>query len=191
MLYKFARFVFSIYFFICNKVSVRGYENIPQSEGVILCSNHIHWFDPLLLGVYIKRKIYFMAKAELFKKKFFAIILKGINAFPVKRGTADIYAIKTSLKLVRNGHVLGIFPEGTRSKDGNLLPAEPGAALIAVKSDVPTVPVRITGSYRFRGKLIISIGKPIAFSEYKNKKISNEDMNRLSQLIMSEIGRLA
>lgn len=191
MLYKIVKFIGTIYFFIFNKVRVLGADNIPKSGGLILCSNHIHWLDPLLMGVYIKRKIFFMAKAELFKNHFFAMILKGINAFPVKRGTADISAIKKSLKVIKNGRILGIFPEGHRSKDGNLLPAEPGVALISLKTDAPVVPMRINGNYKFLGKLYITIGKPIIFSEYRDKKLSMDEMSKLSQLVMDEIAKLA
>jgi 1-acyl-sn-glycerol-3-phosphate acyltransferase len=191
MLYKLGKVLFSIYFFIFNKVIVHGCENIPNTGGFVLCSNHIHWLDPLLMGAYIKRNINFMAKAELFKSKFFAIILNGINAFPVKRGSPDISAIKTSLKIIKNGHVLGIFPEGTRSKDGNLKPAEPGVALIALKAQAPVIPMRIKGNYRPGGKLLISIGKPIEFGEQNSKKLSMDEMIRISQNIMDEIGKLA
>lgn len=191
MLYRIAKIIFAVYFFFVNKVTVQGQENIPANGGLILCSNHMHWMDPILMGVYIKRKICFMAKVELFKKKIFAMILKGIHAFPVKRGTADITAIKNSFKALKNGQVLGMFPEGTRSKDGSILPAEPGVALISTKADVPVVPMRINGSYKFSGRLYITIGKPIYFKEYKDKKLSTEEMSKLSQIVMDEISRLA
>jgi 1-acyl-sn-glycerol-3-phosphate acyltransferase len=191
MLYKFARFIFKVYLLIFNRITIKGYENIPQSGGLIICSNHIHWLDPILIAVYIKRKISYMAKAELFKNKFFAIILKGINVFPVKRGTADIAAIKNSLKLIKNGNVLGIFPEGTRSKDGNLKPAEPGVALIAIKTQAPVIPIRISGSYKIFDSINLTFGKPISFIEYGETKLSGEQINELSQLIMKEIGKLA
>lgn len=191
MLYRFTRFVFFLYFSIFNKVSVVGSENIPPSGGVMICANHISNFDPLLVGVYAtKRKVHFMAKAELFKNKFFAIILKGINAFPVKRGKGDISAIKTSFKILNNGEVLGLFPEGKRSKSGKILPAEPGAAMIAIKTDVPVVPIRIKGSYKLFRRLDIFVGKPISFSQYTGKKLSMDEINELSQTIMKEIRNL-
>jgi 1-acyl-sn-glycerol-3-phosphate acyltransferase len=171
-------------------VAVYGHENIPEKGGIIICSNHIHWLDPMLIGAFIKRKINFMAKIELFENKFFAIILKGINAFPVRRGTADIHAIKNSLKIIKNGEVLGTFPEGTRSKDGELKPAEHGVALISVKTDAPVIPIKISGSYKLFGGLNVSIGKSVIFTEYKNHKLSSDQVNELSQLIMKEIGTL-
>lgn len=190
MLYNFAKAIFSAYFSIFSKVKIEGTENIPDTGGVILCPNHIHWMDPILVAVYIKRKVHFMAKAELFKNKFFAMILKDIGAFPVKRGTGDISAIKTSLKVIKNGEVLGIFPEGTRSRSGKLLPAEPGVALISIKTHAPIIPIRITGSYGIFNRLNVYIGKPMTYSDYEGKKLSNDEICELSQTIMKEISKL-
>lgn len=190
-MYKFVRFIFLVYFYIFNRVTVQGYENIPDSAGIIICPNHIHWLDPMLIGVHIKRKINYMAKAELFKNKLLSFLLKCINAFPVKRGTGDITAIKTSLRLIKNGQALGIFPEGTRSRDGKLMHAEPGAVLLSIKAKAPIIPVRISGSYRIFGRLNISIGKPIAFAEYNNKKLTAQEINSLSQKIIEGIINLA
>jgi 1-acyl-sn-glycerol-3-phosphate acyltransferase len=190
MLYRFVKFVFRIYFSIFNRVTVKGFENIPEYGGIIICSNHINWLDPILLGAYLKRKINFMAKAELFRNKLFAVIMKGINAFPVKRGEADITAIKTSLRIIKNNEVLGIFPEGTRSKDGKLRPAEPGVALIGVRTKAPVIPVGISGRYNIFNKLNIIVGNPMIFEGNGSSKLTNEDINNLSQSIMYEIGKL-
>lgn len=190
MLYGFAKGLFAIYFSLFNRVTVEGSENIPKDSGVIICPNHINWLDPILIGVYVKRKVHFMAKAELFRNRIFAMILKGINAFPVKRGTGDISAIKTSFKIIKNGEALGIFPEGTRSRSGKLLPAEPGVALISVKTGAPVIPVRISGSYLMFRSIKIVIGKPIVFDQYIGKKLSMDEINDLSQTIMKEIEKL-
>lgn len=190
MLYGFAKVVFKIYFYLTNKITVRGTENIPETGGLVLCSNHIHWLDPILIGICVRRKIYYMAKAELFRNKFFAFIMRNINAFPVKRGTADMSAIKRSFTIIRDGDILGIFPEGTRSRNGKLLPAEPGASVIALKTNVPILPVRVQGSYSMGGKLNVSIGKPISLEEYRGRKLSGEEINSVSQQIMKEIAAL-
>lgn len=190
MLYGIAKFIFKIYFFFINKITLKGTENIPENGGIVLCSNHINWLDPILIGICVKRKIYFMAKAELFSNKFFAFIMKSINAFPVKRGTADISAIKKSFNIIKNGEILGIFPEGTRSKTGKLLPAEPGASVIALKTNAPVIPVRVQGSYLIGGNLRLTIGKPISFEEYRGKRLSSQEINNISQQIMKEISKL-
>lgn len=190
MLYGVAKFIFKIYFFFINKITLKGTENIPENGGIVLCSNHINWLDPILIGICVKRKIYFMAKAELFSNKFFAFIMRSINAFPVKRGTADISAIKKSFNIIKNGEILGIFPEGTRSKTGKLLPAEPGASVIALKTNAPVIPVRVQGSYLIGGNLRLTIGKPISFEEYRGKRLSSQEINNISQQIMKEISKL-
>ncbi|HBM74336.1 MAG TPA: 1-acyl-sn-glycerol-3-phosphate acyltransferase [Clostridiaceae bacterium] len=190
MLYNFAKGLFYAYFSIFNKVTVKGAQNIPDSGGVVLCPNHIHWMDPILIAVYTKRKIHFMAKVELFKNNFFAMILKDLAAFPVKRGRPDISAIKTSFNVIKSGEILGIFPEGTRSRSGKLLPAEPGVALISIKTHSPVIPIRITGSYGLFKRLYIYIGKPISYSEFENEKLSVSKISELSQNIMHEISKL-
>jgi 1-acyl-sn-glycerol-3-phosphate acyltransferase len=190
VLYYIARFIFKVYFILANRVTVKGADNIPETGGAIICPNHIHWLDPLLIGTHIKRTVFYMAKAELFTGKLSSFILKGINAFPVKRGTADISAIKYSFKVIKKGAILGIFPEGTRSKNGELLPAEPGAALIALKTNVPVIPIRVKGSYSIFGRLSITIGKPMDLSGYMDRKLTSDEINEASQNIMEEIKKL-
>lgn len=191
MLYSFGKFIFWFYFQLFFKVKIYGQDNIPQTDGIIICSNHINWLDPPLIAAYVKREINYMAKAELFKNKLIARVLKGVKAFPVKRGTADITSIKTSFKLIKDGKVLGIFPEGTRSKDGKLKPAEPGVALIAVKTGAPVIPMRIVGDYKLFSELKIIIGKPVFFKDLQSVKLSGDEVNELSQSIMAEIGKLS
>lgn len=191
MLYSIGRFISKVYFFIFNRISVEGRDNIPSSGGLVICPNHIHWLDPMLVGICTGRIVYYMAKAELFDSKFFAFILKAINAFPVRRGSVDISAIKNSFKIINNGGALGIFLEGTRSKDGKLLPAEPGAALIALKTNAPVVPIRISGSYKLFGHISVKIGKPFSLEEFRGKKLTSGEIASISQLIMDEIGKLS
>lgn len=190
-MYRIIRGIFIFYFGIFNRVKVTGSFNIPQESGIVVCSNHIHWLDPILLGVYIKREIHFMAKAELFRNKLLSILLQSINAFSVKRGTADITAIKTALRVVKDGNALGIFPEGTRSKNGQLLPAQPGVGMIALKTNAPVVPIKIDGKYRVFGRLHIIIGRPINLEAYKGRKLSAEENSAVSQKIMDEIRKLS
>ena len=190
MLYKIIKNIFRVYFLLFNKITIKGYENIPEFGGIIICPNHIHWLDPVLIGTFIKREITYMAKAELFEIKIVSLALKGIHAFPVKRGTPDLSAIKNAFRSVKQGKVLGIFPEGTRSTDGMLLPAESGVALIAIKTNAPVIPIRIAGSYKIFRNITITIGKPVIFDNYKDKKLSSEEINDASQLIMMEIQKL-
>lgn len=127
------KFIFKNFF----KCQIVGVENIPSTKGVIIAANHISLWDPPLIGTFLPRKINFMAKEELFDIPIIGYIIKRLNAFPVKRGTADRVAIKKAISLLKSGECLGLFPEGTRSKDGKLGEAEAGMALIAIKADVP------------------------------------------------------
>ena len=102
------------------RIMAVGVEHFPKEGGVLLCSNHIHNFDPLVVGVMAPRPVHYMAKAEIFKVPVIGNIVKGCNAFPVKRGLGDREALRTGLKLLKEGHVFGLFPEGTRSKNGKL-----------------------------------------------------------------------
>ena len=133
------KFIFKNFF----KCQIVGVENIPSTKGVIIAANHISLWDPPLIGTFLPRKINFMAKEELFDIPIIGYIIKRLNAFPVKRGTADRVAIKKAISLLKSGECLGLFPEGTRSKDGKLGEAEAGMALIAIKADVPVVPTAV------------------------------------------------
>jgi len=140
---------------------VEGADRVPSKGPVILCCNHVSWLDPINLGCAVGPRVYFMAKEELFRIPVFGGLLRALGAFPVARGKADRRAIRRALELLEEGKVLGLFPEGTRSRTGRLGKAQPGAAMIALKSGTPIVPVVVTGSYRPFGKLGIKVGDPI------------------------------
>ena len=140
---------------------VNGTENIPPDGGAILVCNHRSLWDPVELGFVVKcRQVYYMAKAELFKIKVFGWFLRKINGFPVNRHTADISSIKNALKITSAGHMFGIFPEGTRTRKSEMLPFQKGISGIALRANVPIIPAFIQRK-RFRGRLVISFGKPI------------------------------
>ncbi|MHB9092833.1 MAG: lysophospholipid acyltransferase family protein [Chloroflexota bacterium] len=156
---------------ICDR-HVIGRENVPTEGPLLLVSNHLSLIDPPLLGAVFPRPIRFMAKEELFRVPFVKWIAKGYRAFPVRRGEADRQAFQTTLRLLRQGEVIGIFPEGTRSRGGGLRAAHPGAALIALRAGVPVVPVGIVGSEQvlhwprraLRPRLEVHIGKPFTLA---------------------------
>ena len=194
MLYYFGRFVFKIYMSLFYRLKVSGLKNLPQRKPFIICSNHINWLDPVTIGTAIpaRYKINYMAKAELFKNPLFGYLLRRVGAFPIKRYEDDYAALKKSFKVLKEGHVLGLFPEGSRSKDGRLQKAHDGAALIAVRSGVPILPVAIKGPYRLFKPLYFSIGRPfvlppLVFEKREDKRQQLED---LSRQIMHQIGRL-
>ncbi len=193
MFYKIMRALVLALFLMLGMKS-EGLDNIPNEGAVIIAANHLSIWDPIVIGAAVKRPINFMAKAELFNNFLFSFILRNLNAFPVKRGAADRAALRTSLDLLNQGQVLGIFPEGTRNKDG-LAKVQNGAAMIALKSGAPIVPVACIGTNQkiplgwFR-PLVVSIGNPIFMDEYAGKKINSVTLGEVSEDIMKEINRL-
>ena len=189
-MYSLVRFFLYWLFRLVFRCRVCGTENIPATGAVIIASNHIGNFDPPLIGCHIPRRIYFMAKEELFRFPIFADVIRWLGAFPVKRGSADRQAVKRMLEILVAGQVLGVFPEGTRGKNGVLGEPEPGMAMMALKTGTTIVPVAVKGTdFRSGGwpKFSVSFGKAILVARTKPDK---EAVDALSQQIMREIGIL-
>lgn len=185
--YSFARFVANAALKPVYRYEVYGLENFPQDGGVLLCSNHINNLDPPVVGITAPRPVHFMAKEELFKIPVLKDIVRACNAFPVKRGMSDREALRKGLGVLKEGQVLGLFPEGTRSKTGELGKGLAGAGFFALRSDAHVVPCAIIGPYKAFGKLTVIYGKPIDMEKLRKEKASAEVV---TELIMSEIGKL-
>ncbi|MFV9510705.1 lysophospholipid acyltransferase family protein [Tepidibacillus sp. LV47] len=186
-LYKTLRRIVLTYFQLFFKFRVKGKENIPSSGPVILIANHISNYDPPVLASAIDRPIRFMAKEELFKIPLFGAFLYKVGAFPVKRGGNDRKAIKQAFQVLKENQVLGIFPEGTRSKTGQLGKGMPGAALLAIKSDAEIIPVGIQSTYKWFQPIHINIGRPIPLDSYKQEKVKSEDLEEVIGILMAHI----
>ncbi|MBX9972847.1 1-acyl-sn-glycerol-3-phosphate acyltransferase [Cytobacillus firmus] len=169
------------------RFEVIGKENFPAEGGVLLCSNHIDNLDPPVVGINAPRPVYFMAKEELFKVPVLGKILPDLNAFPVKRGMSDREALRKGLGILKEGNVLGLFPEGTRSKTGQLGKGLAGAGFFALRSEAHVVPCAIIGPYKAFSKLKVVYGKPIDMKELRERKASAEET---TEMIMSEIRKL-
>lgn len=129
-------------------LKVYGVHRLPRDGGVLVVSNHQSYLDPVLLAVRTRRPLSYMAKSELFQNKAFTWLIRSLGAFPVRQGAGDVRAMKQAIERVQEGHALAIFPEGSRTEDGRLLPVEPGVALVIRKAKVPVVPCVIDGAYR-------------------------------------------
>lgn len=190
MLYVLARVLFRLVFALVFRWDVQGREHMPPSGPVLVCANHISWWDPPLVGCLFDRRVYFMAKEEIFRWPVLGPLLPRVGAFPVRRGTADRQALRTALEHLAAGRVVGIFPEGTRSRSGELLPAEPGAAMLAVKSRAPILPVAISGPFRPFRPVRVRVGTPFELKEYYERRVNTQDLAVAGQRIMAEIARL-
>ncbi len=186
-LYSFLRAILSVIFKIIFRINVIGIENLPAEGKVIICSNHVSMLDPITVAVSVPRRIYFMAKKELFKNKVFGKFLERLGAFPVDREGADLAAVRNSLKILKCENVLGIFPEGTRSKKEDIDNAKPGIAMISIKGKAPIAPVYIDTQYRLFRKTKVIIGKQITTEEYYDQKLSMDNYNELSRQVMTII----
>lgn len=169
------------------RIEVIGKENIPAEGGVLLCANHIDNLDPPVVGITAPRPVHFMAKDELFSVPLLGKIVPHLNAFPVKRGMSDREALRKGLAILKEGKVLGLFPEGTRSKTGEMGKGLAGAGFFALRSDAHIVPCAIIGPYKAFQKLRVVYGKPIDMALVKENKLNAE---QATDLIMSEIQKL-
>jgi len=156
--FLFCRFAVRVIFRLMLSWRIEGREHVPPSGPVILASNHISNFDPPLVGACLKRQLHFMAKSELFRYQPFAKLLRVVGAFPVRRGQNDKSALKSAILRAQSGHCVIVFPEGHRSKTGELGEGMPGVAFIARKAQCPIVPVAVIGPYGFRRRVTVRFG---------------------------------
>ena len=198
MLYAIGKFLSASVCKVFGRWEVIGRENIPEKGGVMLCGNHVSYIDPPALGGGATRPVHFMAKLELFRIPVLGFLIRHVGAFPVKRGTADRSALKKAVELLKNGEIVGMFPEGTRSLDGKLKPPEPGVGMIALRARVPVVPVALVNtekllpphSFLFKfSRVKVVYGKPVALDDIDGQG-GREAIEEVGRRIMSAIGQL-
>jgi 1-acyl-sn-glycerol-3-phosphate acyltransferase len=157
-----------------------GSRNVPKSGGVLLVANHQSYLDPVLVAVHLDRPVSFLAKSELFENPYFAWFIRSLHAFPVRQGEGDVGAVREMIRRLEEGNVLNVFPEGSRTKTGEIAPLEKGVALVIRKAGVPVVPVAIDGSFAAWPKdarmfhphpVRVRYGKPINFNGKKGQEI--------------------
>jgi 1-acyl-sn-glycerol-3-phosphate acyltransferase len=190
--YGVLRFFLNIVYFGFFRLTVVGQENIPAKGAAIIAGNHVSLLDPPTLGVACaKRAVCFMAKSELFANPLFAFAIKRLGAFPLKRGKSDHAAIKAALAILSEERILGMFPEGTRSRDGVLGKAGPGVAALAGRAGVPIIPAAVLGTEKVGWrkpfpKLKVAFGRPIIFSDSSaDKVVLRQRTDRLMEEIRS------
>ncbi len=189
MFYWFGRFICRVVLLL-RRMKVSGGANVPRQGGLLVVSNHVSYWDPVAVGSALKRKVHFMAKAELFAMPAFGTIITWCEAFPVSRGGTDQKAVRTALQFLKQGEVVGIFPEGTRSHTSELLDPHLGVAMLAVHGNAAVLPVAVIGTRGFLGRVKVVIGKPLNFSKPKTKSDLKEKYRAISLQIMDEISGL-
>lgn len=179
--------VFYRYKFINNN-------SIPHEGAYIIASNHMSFSDPVLLGLGQRRRLFFMAKQELFKNKFFAGLIRALGAFPVERGAGDGKAIKTGEDLIKEGNVMTIFIEGGRTKTGEFMRPRSGCALVAQQMHVPVIPacITITGNPKHRfAKRVIHFGDPLTPQQLGlTPDGDRRQLKNATNMIMDEIKKM-
>ena len=180
------------------RVKVEGIENDPGEGGILLCSNHETLLAPVSIRAYLKKtEAFYMAKKELFKIPILSSLIRTLGAYPVIRGAGDLGAIHKTVDILKDGHCVGIFPQGTRCRGKALEDTKfkSGAALVLSKTHVPVLPVRVKVKNNkwcpFR-KIVIVIGKRIEADELKidPEKNKSEEMARITSIIFERIKEL-
>lgn len=201
MFYYLFRFTISLLSKLLLRCQVIGKGNIPQSTACIVVSNHVNLLDSPIIGVSLGRKVYFMAKEEVFYSRFFGWMARQCCAFPVAKGRLDRRAGRKALELLANHEALMVYPEGKRSDNGKLGQGYPGAALLAFRSNVPIIPVGISGTRQLTGKswfikrprIILKIGQPFTLHASSDKPgknqvaiMTNEILTHIAELLPEE-----
>ncbi|MDE0428488.1 MAG: lysophospholipid acyltransferase family protein [Caldilineaceae bacterium] len=193
------RIIYAIRPLFCS-LQVEGVENVPPEGGVVLACNHPGGLDSFILGFTCPRQVYYMAKRELFNvHPVMTYLLYRIGAFPINRGASDTAAIEFSIKLVREGRVLGMFPEGTRNRGKPLRRGKSGAVRIAIEADAPVVPVTVLGIPHLhrhwynpfrRTRIAVRFGQPFHFSSGTVEDVAeytHEVMRAMARMMPPEL----
>lgn len=192
----FDKLCFTIY---ARKFEVVGRENVPLEGPVIIASNHLNNADPPVVSLALPRYPMFMAKREMITWPILGAAFRIFGAFPVRRGGADLSAIRTAAEVVNDGNMLVMFPEGTRSRTGGLTKGHPGTALIALRTGAPIIPIAVTGTEQITWPWVfikprsikhikITLGEPFTLPPVE--KINSEAATEATELIMRKIAEL-
>ncbi len=183
---------------IAFRLKITGREHEPRHGPVIAALNHTSAIDPILAGVALKRRAAYMGKAEVFTVPILSAWVRSLGAFPVRRGEPDRKALRHASNVLEEGRVLVMFPEGTRSPDGRLQTAEPGSALLALRTGSPILPIALIGAHRVLPKgsrrltfvpVQIRIGPALTVPRIEGR-IESEILEQWGERIISAIGKL-
>lgn len=189
-----ARFVATIFF----RVRVHGRDHVPQTGGVLVCANHQSYFDPVLVGLSVDRRLNYLARDTLFRNRWFAWLIRYYDAIPIDREGSGLSGLKETMRRLKRGEMVLIFPEGTRTTDGEVSPLKPGFCSVARRANVPLCPVGFDGPFQAwpKGAIVprlnpisVFIGQPIEPSEVA--AMNDEELVAELQKRMTECHRQA
>lgn len=196
--YRVIRVLFGILFHTLWPLRVKGVENVPREGAALVVCNHLSLVDPFVAAYGANRLVSFMGKEELFRLPLVGFTIRKLGAFPVDRARRDPASMRTALKVLKSGELLGMFPEGTRSTTGEIQELRAGAARLAARTRTPIIPVAIHGTDRAlpRGKFVrpariaVTFGKPFELTELYDRNDKGEAMERALNTIRERIESL-
>ena len=198
--YGFFHYLSAVIYDMAFRGDIVGLGNLPKSGAFLIASNHASHLDPPIIGSQVPRQMCFFARKTLWKPGLATWWLDMVGTIPVDRdGGSDVSAIKRVLRALGDNKALILFPEGTRSPNGQLQAAKPGVGLIACRTRVPVVPARIFGSFEAFGRsgplrigtpVTVVFGQPLLPAEYDDPKAGKERYQRASEVIMDAIGKI-
>lgn len=207
MFYVIARFVIRPVFWVLFRPRVTGKENVPPTGPVIIASNHLSFIDSLVIPTVAPRRVRLLAKAEYFTGSgisgwFTRVLFTALGAHPVEREThrAAQAALDTALSVLHQGDAFGLYPEGTRSRDGRLARGKTGVAWLALTADCPVVPVAVHGTDRVQpvdarwprpARVSVTFGKPLTFPEHRGLAGKGKARREVTDAIMEQIAALS
>ena len=171
--YDFSKWTLWLFFRFGHGLEVHGLQHVPKRGGFVLASNHVSYLDPPVLGAACPRRLAFMARESLFRHPLLGAFMRGVHVIPLRRGEADLGAIREATARLRAGLAVAIFPEGTRQLSGRLGHAKRGVGLLAASAQVPIVPVLVRGTFEAfppdasslrRAKIRVAFGAPIPYT---------------------------
>ena len=176
--FRFARWVCKVFCKLFFRIRVYDEENVPKKGALVLVGNHQSYLDPVFCGIPLKRPLYFLARDTLFNNRFFGWLISSVNTIPVKRGTADLSAMKKVIGKLKEGSGVCLFPEAARTRDGKITPFKPGFGLLCKRGEAAVVPVLIDGAFECwprhkkifspGGRIVVCYGKTITAEQVKS-----------------------
>jgi 1-acyl-sn-glycerol-3-phosphate acyltransferase len=183
------------------RMRIEGWRNIPRTGGAVLAANHCSYLDPpVMCSCSPRRIVHFMARDTLFSSRFAKWYFDHVRVIPLDRTRGDLGALRKAIAMLKEGKVIGLFPEGTRSPDGRMRDAKGGIGFLIAKGDVPVVPIHITGTFqafpkgsgKFRpSRIAARVGRPITPEEIRAAMPAKGDYEAVGALVMRRIRELA